>query len=285
MTDGRDNAVTSREQFDRDGYVFPLRAMPADDAAHYYEHLLAYEARAGGPIHGDHTSKAHLLFTWANDLIRDSRILDPVEAVLGPDILCWETNIIIKEANDERYIAWHQDRTYWGLDPIGETLTAWLALTDTTRGNGAMRFIPGSHRLGQLPHVETMREHNVTSRKQEVLDVDESQAMDVELSPGEMSLHHLGMLHKSGPNPSTDRRVGVAIRYISATTRQLGTRESSMLVRGRDCGHFELEPDPRADLDADALAAHRTALELNLANYYAGVDRSNYGETHGTPPS
>ena len=274
----------SREQFERDGYVFPVRTLPADEAAHYYDHLLAYETEAGGPIHGDHTSKVHLLFTWANELIRDPRILDAVETMLGPDILCWETNIIIKEANDQRYIAWHQDRTYWGLAPLGETLTAWLALTETTSANGAMRFIPGSHHLGQLPHIETMHEHNVTSRKQEVPDVDESQAVDVELSPGEMSLHHLGMLHKSGPNPSARRRVGVAIRYISAETKQLGTRESSMLVRGRDGGHFDLEPDPEADLDANAVAAHRAALELNLANYYAGVDRSSYGETHGTPP-
>ena len=266
------------EQFDRDGYRFPLAVMSGEEAAYYRGCLEAYEARTGGPINGVRLQKPHLLFTWASEIIHRPQILDAVEEILGPDILCWNADFIIKKAHDPHDIGWHQDWTYWGLDPP-DVLTAWLALNDATVENGAMKFMPGSHRLGQLPHVETMRELNVTGRKQEVLDVDESRAVDAPLAAGEVSLHHIGLLHASKSNTTSGRRIGLAIRYMAGHVRQIRARESAMLMRGEDrFGHFDLEPNPVANLDAAALEAHGAAMDISLKNYYGAEDKAKYGK-------
>ena len=91
--------------------------------------------------------KPHLLFTWLNDLIRHPRILDAVEDIIGPDILCWGTSFFTKEARNPGYVSWHQDSTYWGLEPP-DIVTAWVAFTDSIAANGAMRVIPGVAQAG-----------------------------------------------------------------------------------------------------------------------------------------
>ena len=133
--------------------------------------LEAFEADAG-PLAGKLRQKSHLLFTWLNDLIRHERILDAVEDVIGPDILCWGTSFFIKEPHNPAYVSWHQDLTYWGLDPA-DIVTAWVALSDSTTENGAMRVVPGSHTMAQVPHRDTFRPENLLSRGQEIMvDVD-----------------------------------------------------------------------------------------------------------------
>ena len=104
-------------QYERDGYYFPVRILSTEEALSYRRRLEAYEAATGGPIQSNRRHKIHLLFTWANELVRHSKILDAVEDIIGPDIICWTTNFFIKEANDPGFVSWHQDSTYWGLDP------------------------------------------------------------------------------------------------------------------------------------------------------------------------
>jgi non-haem Fe2+, alpha-ketoglutarate-dependent halogenase len=116
------------------------------------------------------------------------------------------------------------------------------------------------------------------TRGQEIaVDVPAGQGVDVTLKAGEMSLHHVLLVHGSGPNTTADRRIGYAIRYIPPHVRQLKVRDSATLVRGRDRhGNFDLEPAPRADLDAAALAAHRDAVERSAKALYAGTDRTQF---------
>ena len=71
--------------------------------------------------------KTHLLFTWLADLVRHPRILDAVEDLYGPDLLCWTTNFFIKEKANPAFVSWHQDSTYWGLSQP-DVVTAWVAL-------------------------------------------------------------------------------------------------------------------------------------------------------------
>src|SRR5258708_12688599 len=98
----------------RDGFHFPVRVFPAAEARAYRDRLEAQERALGGPLTGDMRHKVHLLFTWANELARHPRILDAVEDVIGPDILCWSTTFFTKEANSPSFVSWHQDATYWG---------------------------------------------------------------------------------------------------------------------------------------------------------------------------
>ena len=246
-------------QYQDEGYYAPIRVMPRQDADALRARLEAFEAGIG-PISGKLRQKSHLLFTWLNDLIRHPRILDAVEDVIGPNILCWGSSFFIKEPRNPAFVSWHQDSTYWGLDPA-DVITAWVALSDSTSENGAMRVIPASHKLDQVPHHDTFRPDNLLSRGQEIMvDVDEGQAAMLPLEAGEMSLHHVRLIHGSDPNPSPHRRIGFAIRYIPTTVRQIaGTHDHATLVRGVDTyGHFEPEERPDADMSDRAVAFHES---------------------------
>jgi chlorinating enzyme len=251
------------------GYYFPLRAVEPEEAASLRGRLESFEALHGGPLKPEYRQKTHLLFTWLSSLIRDPRILDIVESVVGPDILVWQTTLFIKEAHDESYVSWHQDSTYWGLSEP-EVITAWVALSPSTLESGCVRVVPGTHVLDQVPHVETRAAKNMLTRGQEIaVDVDERQAVAMPLHPGEMSLHHIRTFHSSEPNRSDDRRIGFAIRYIPTRIRQLEVRgDSATLVRGHDrYGHFALERAPKRDFDPDAVDYHRSITERRHGIY------------------
>ncbi|HVZ09081.1 phytanoyl-CoA dioxygenase family protein [Rhodopila sp.] len=244
-------------QYREQGFYAPVPVLSAAEAGALRRALEGHEAEAGilaGPLR----HKSHLLFTWLADLVRHPRILDAVEDVIGPNILCWGSSFFIKEPRNPGFVSWHQDSTYWGLDPA-DVITAWIAFSDSTAANGAMRVIPGTHTMDQVPHRDTFRAENLLSRGQEVaVDVDERQAAMLELRAGEMSLHHVRLIHGSDPNPSDQRRIGFAIRYIPTTVRQVaGAHDSATLVRGVDeHGHFDLEERPDADLSPRAMAHH-----------------------------
>lgn len=272
--------LLSEEQvaaFRRDGFHFPLRALSAEEARGYRRKLEAHEAAHGGPIASNMRHKVHLLFTWANELVRHPTVLDAVEDLLGPDLLCWGCTFFIKEPHSPAFVSWHQDATYWGLSS-DEVVTAWIALSEAPVESGAMKFWPGSHRMAQLPHVDTFDDNNLLSRGQELaVKVPEAEGVQVPLSAGEVSLHHVKLVHGSAANRTGDRRIGLAARYIPPHTRQLKTRDSAMLVRGQDrYGHFDPEPAPRGDADEAARAAHADAMRRQVAALYAGTDRTAF---------
>jgi non-haem Fe2+, alpha-ketoglutarate-dependent halogenase len=261
------------ESFRRDGYIFPLPVTSAAEATAFRTRLAAVEAHDGGRLSRSTNQKPHLLLPWLNELIRHPRVLDAVEDILGPDLFCWGSGFFIKPAGDAAYISWHQDSTYWGLSQP-DVATAWIAFTPSTVRAGCMRVVPGSHLKDQLPHKDTFAADNLLSRGQEVaVTVDERQAVDIVLQPGEMSLHHVRLIHGSEPNRADHPRIGYAIRYVPTYVRQIsGIPDSATLVRGADkLGNFEHEPSPRADFAADAVAFHAALLERQAKILYAGA--------------
>jgi ectoine hydroxylase-related dioxygenase (phytanoyl-CoA dioxygenase family) len=202
-----------------------------------------------------------------------------VEDLIGPDILCWSSSIFIKNARDPGFVSWHQDSTYWGLDRP-DVVTAWVALTASNRANGAMEFIPGTHTSDQIPHRDTFAENNLLTRGQEVaVDVDPSQAVTIELEPGEISLHHVRLVHGSPANPSNDRRIGFAIRYIPTSVAQVAGRDSASLVRGVDrFHHFDLEPRPSAEMEPAMVRLHKEIAERNAQILYRGTPVKSYND-------
>jgi phytanoyl-CoA dioxygenase PhyH len=261
-------------QFHAEGYYAPIHVLSPERAAEVRRHLEAYEARSGG-LRGPLRHKSHLLFTWLDELIREPAILDAVEDLIGPNILCWGTSFFIKDARDPGYVSWHQDSTYWGLEPP-DIVTAWVAISESTAENGAMRVIPRSHEMDQLPHRDTFAADNLLSRGQEIeVAVDASQAVMLELAPGEMSLHHVRLIHGSDPNPSARRRIGFAIRYLPTYVRQVvGSHDSATLVRGIDTyHHFEQERRPDADMSEAAQAFHAEITGRNAEVLMRGTGR------------
>lgn len=267
------------DQYWRDGCTFPIRIMSEADAVAVRRELETFEAQTGGPLKGALRHKSHLLFTWLADLVRNGKMLDAIEDLYGPNLLCWTTNFFIKEAHNPAFVSWHQDSTYWGLDKP-DVVTAWVALTPSNEANGAMEYIPGTHTTDQIPHRDTFAEHNLLTRGQEVaVDVDPSQAVRIDLQPGEISLHHVRLVHGSPPNPSNDRRIGFAIRYIPTTVKQIAGEDSATLVRGVDeYHHFELEPKPTRDMDPEFVALHQKIAERNAQILYRGTDVKTYDD-------
>ncbi len=267
------------EQFRDEGCVFPIRVMSEADAANNRAKLEEFERQSGGPLKGDLRHKPHLLFTWLSELVRCGAILDAVEDLYGPDLLCWATSFFIKEAADPAFVSWHQDSTYWGLSRP-DVVTAWVAFTEATEANGAMEYIPGSHQFDQIPHRDTFAKHNLLSRGQEVMvEVDPAKRQIITLRPGEMSLHHVRLVHGSPPNRSNDRRIGFAIRYIPTTIAQVWGEDSATLVRGQDrYHHFVLEPDPTSDLDPEFVALHQSITDRNARMLYRGTGVQSYNE-------
>jgi len=265
------------DAYNRDGYYFPIDVLTAAETRACRDRLETYERTAGGPIQGNLRHKPHLLFPWMNELIRHPNILDPVESILGPDLLCWSTSFFIKEPNHAGFVSWHQDSTYWGLS-APDVLTVWLAFTPANEVNGAMKFLPGTQHT-QVGHTDTFHEHNLLSRGQELaVEVDEAKSVLVPLNPGQASLHHVMLFHGSAPNRSDDRRIGFAIRYVPTRIRQIaGERDSATLVRGVDrFGNFEMEPAPKADCDAEAVATHARLTRQQAATLYRGTGKEDF---------
>jgi non-heme Fe2+,alpha-ketoglutarate-dependent halogenase len=170
------------ERYERDGYYCPVRVLSAEEARSYRDRLERVERDLGGPLRGVYRIKPHLLFTWLAALVRHPAILDAVEDVIGPDILCWNTSFFTKEARSPGFVSWHQDATYWGLSEP-DVVTAWVAFTESNPRNGNMRVVPGSHRA-PVPHVDTFHPDNLLSRGQEItVEVDEARAADIILQP------------------------------------------------------------------------------------------------------
>jgi non-haem Fe2+, alpha-ketoglutarate-dependent halogenase len=254
------------------GYYSPLPAIGEERAGALRRRLENFEAVHGSPLKKEYRQKSHLLFPWLAELVRAPEILDVVETIVGPNILVWQTTFFIKEAQDAGFVSWHQDSTYWGLSEP-EVVTAWVALSASTPESGCVRVVPGTHRLDQIPHRETGAPDNLLTRGQEIaVDVSASDAVDMPLKPGEMSLHHIRTFHSSEPNRSRDRRIGFAIRYIPTRIRQTQVDgDSATLVRGTDrFGNFELERSPRGELDSDAVAYHRKIMSRRHAIYGKG---------------
>ncbi len=261
------------EQFWRDGYQPPLRVVSEESAGEMRRQLETYEAAHGGPLKGSVRFKSHLLFKWLNDLIRNPKLLDAVEDLIGPNILVWSTDWWIKEAHSQSFVSWHQDSQYWGLD-TSKLVTAWVGLSPSTVQSGCMRVLPGSHSGPDLPHRDTYHDDNLLTRGQEIYEgIDESKAVNLEVQSGEAAMFAFRIAHASHPNASDDRRIGMAIRYIPPDAHQTrADRDIASLVRGEDTlGNFEHEPTPATDFDPPVVEFHARAEEERRQILYQGT--------------
>ncbi|WP_027577297.1 phytanoyl-CoA dioxygenase family protein [Bradyrhizobium sp. WSM1743] len=278
--------ILSPDQIDgfrKNGYVPRVRVISKERAASIRQRLEEFERSAGAPFSAAVSkplrANGHLLFTWLNELIRDERIVDAIEDLYGENLLCWMSDLFIKEPNDPSYVSWHQDSTYWGLSSP-DVVTAWVALTESTKANGALEVIPGTHLKDQIPHRDTFAKDNMLSRGQEIaVEVDPGSSVMLELEPGEMSLHHVRLVHGSAPNRSeTQRRIGFAIRYIPTHVRQLEGEDTATLVRGVDTfGSFQHEPTPAYDMDPECLSFRQRSAEKRQTFFYKGNDERAAG--------
>jgi non-heme Fe2+,alpha-ketoglutarate-dependent halogenase len=259
------------EQYHRDGFLFPVDCLTPDEVRYSLGRLEDFEREQGdtfGRLPNLVRSKSHLLFTWMDQLVRHPKVLDAVESIIGPNILIYHLTSWLKEPNDPAHVSWHQDGTYFGLDPH-EQITAWIALTDSTPEMGCIKLLPGSHVIGQKPHKDTFSSGNLLSRGQTIEHkLDYSNYVLMPLRAGQISLHHTHLVHSSDANRGNQRRIGIGVSYIPPHCRLVTeARVTAALVRGRDdYRHFDLEPRPTGDFDAGSKAVHAAAVERFFAS-------------------
>ena len=237
--------------------------------------MQVWERDRGAPIDFPEKSKSYLLFDWADRLVHHPRILDAVEDLIGPDILVYHSTLFLKEAPSPAYVRWHQDSTYFYLEPHLH-VTAWVALSDASIAAGCMQALPGSHRWGAFEHDDKPDPMNMIRRGQGISGrFDEARGRYMPVAAGQMSLHHTDLVHASAGNDTDDRRLGFAISYIPAHVKPVGAvRPSALCVRGRSHGHFVEEQRLRDPLSEQAWACHRQALALFRSLQDAGFKPS-----------
>jgi hypothetical protein len=269
------DTLRSPATYEKDGYYFPHDVLSETEASALLADLESAEAEVAGDrarLSLLRSYPSQLLPSFAG-LIRHPRLIEAASRIIGPDLLVWSCGFFIKEAGSKSFVSWHQDLNYWGLDGDDE-VTAWVALTPATIETGCMRFVPGSHLKRDVPHVDSFAPDNLLTRGQELaVAVDEASAVNVLLRAGQASFHHGHIFHASGPNTTNARRVGVAIRYVAPSMKQVsGDKLLVSHVSGEDrYGHFEHMPAPAGRLRTEDWERARRNVEMKREILYSGV--------------
>ena len=251
-----------------DGFLSPFPLLDAVELQTYRDGLARLENWLGSPVNAIEELKwrtmPYLILPWAAKLARDPRILDIVEDLLGSDILIYTSTFFIKEPRSPTIAAWHQDTTYYGLEPK-ESLTVWIALSEANEAAGCMDALSFAGKPRQLSHVSRVVKNSVNRASQVITEpLQEGTPVAMPLAAGSFSIHHGLCPHRSGPNTANHRRIGLGLNFIPAHVRPVGTiKPTAMLVRGVDHhNHFELVEPPQAELDAQSVATHDRATTL-----------------------
>ena len=259
-----------RRAFHERGYCGPLRVMGAGEARRYRAELERFERQWPSERHMLDLG-ASLLCPWIDEFTRLPGLLDPMEDLLGPNLLVWGVSLRLKEPDGKTFAGWHQDTAYCDIKPI--VVIAALALSECGADAGCLRVIPGSHRDALLPHREHFGTDSLLTREQQIeAPLDEEAAVSLPMAAGEAVLFNNAICHSSGPNQSDDRRIVFLIEFVPAHAWQHEPRESAMLVRGVDrFRHFDVDPRPAEEMSRAARAAWQRKVEVQTQVLYRGA--------------
>mgnify|MGYP000591937640 FL=1 len=237
------------ESAKRNGYAYPVPVVAPEKAHHYLKQFEEFERNHSHDRPRKLMVKAHILFPWMIELGTTPALLDAIEDLIGPDIMLTISAVWVKDGNDPSFTTWHQDSAYFGYEPM-DVWGAWIGLTDSHIEHGCMRYLPRSHLAPEMSHTETYDELNLLSRGQSIDQLDDSKAVDAEVSAGEASIHHFRLAHSSKPNTSDQRRIGILFVYCAPRVRPTLGRYPALLVRGENSfDYWDQDPIPDCDLD------------------------------------
>ena len=241
--------------YERDGYVVFRNVLDFDLIAEMNGHIDWCAARLPD------MRPEHLVIydAFLARVVSDPRLLAIAERFIGPDFGLFSAHYLVKMPITGLPVLWHQDVDYWPIEPkVAASL--WVAIDHATATNGCMQVIPGTHRQARLrPHRKTDAKPNTFDREIELAPEESACAVDLIMAPGDVSIHHGAIIHGSAPNRSMQRRAGMTIHYIPASTtiteltdfwgRQ---RTWVWLLRGQDrgAGHRWM-PLPKYQVDGD----------------------------------
>lgn len=234
----------SLAQFEAEGYTGPIQVFSEAEAAQLRSHFwakLGQSEDAAGPSKIN-MSAWHHQHRWVYDLVTHPGILDPIASILGPNVIMWAVHFWYKEPNNGKYLPWHQDGAYWPIEPK-KNVSAWIALGPTFAANGCLKVIPGSHKV-ELLHGEMNDKASGFGKGLRPEEIDESQAVSLEMQPGQIVIFNEKTIHGSGPNVSTTPRVALSVRFTTPEVKFLldqwtgVDRIKTYVVRGEDTHHL-----------------------------------------------
>lgn len=254
--DGNDPTTLSCEQvghYNEKGYLFPIDVMSGQEAEanrSYFDHLMSMAEDTGL----DSYSINGWQYTCAGvyDLVMDGRILDLVEDLLGPNLVCMMTHYFSKQPGDGKQVSWHQDASYWHLTP-SKVVTVWLAIDDVDESMGPMRVIAGSHLHGQIGFEHSTAEENNILGQTVTNPEDFGNPVSFVMKAGQISMHTDLLLHGSEPNRSDRRRCGLTLRYMPPDVRGRDPKhQQAIIARGKDpSGYWQHVERPEGDTVPD----------------------------------
>ncbi len=229
-----ETTTSLRQEYNEKGYVIARQAIDPGLAAETAEHVqwLVKKHPDTRPERLHHGLLTHDPFMWR--LTGDDRLLDIAEQFIGPNIALFAPHYIAKPPGDGKAVQWHQDGSYWPLEPM-EVTTLWVAGTPSANNNGCMRVIPGTQNKKLLKRQEMIKldtEEFVLGAGIRPEDIDDSDAVDLELDAGDISIHNPQIIHGSNQNTSNTWRVGLTLRYIPTTTSVTNPDHEILLLRG-----------------------------------------------------
>lgn len=250
-------------EYQKNGYVIVRGVLDEDLVAEARSHIDWLLAKNPGvrpeELH------AHLITKdafWVR-LVGDERLLDLAEVFLGPDIGLFASHYIAKPPLEGKSVAWHQDGSYWPLQPM-KVISFWLSLDHSDEQNGCMKVLPGTQNQKLIDEKDYVlqAEDSVFERAMEPGMIDESKAVSLILAPGDVSIHHPNMIHGSRGNRSSRWRRGLTIRYIPVSTKMTydPPHLSAFIFRG--CGAHNgnrWNPLPKFDAETSMPFADRAA--------------------------
>jgi non-heme Fe2+,alpha-ketoglutarate-dependent halogenase len=246
-----------KEQFVRDGILFPIPILSGEELEFYRSALAGMKQHLG--LDMERFPSCELYFPWAHDLAFHPRVLAAVAEILGPDIVSWGTLVLDKPPSSRSYVSWHQDGAYASFLNGSAAVSAWIALTDSTVESGCMRVVLETHRQ-PVKHTERCTRDNLLKDGQTVeVTIDENRVEDVVLKAGEMSLHDANIIHGSNANSSRHNRIGFIARFAAS-----GTKAGTQVLRAKRDGGYERMSLLRRPVDpvgAEVVQAYKDFLD------------------------
>lgn len=217
---------THLEAYERDGFVCVPEFF---DASELTPLLDAYreDPSVNGTMYGmvDEYGSPHPICIWTelgDDIIgmipRTTRMVDATEALMGESCYHWHSKMTVKPPGCNAHVDWHQDFASWYDDgvPYPRLLTIGIAIEPTTKANGCLQLVPGSHRIGRMDHNDTGSFSERVKHAQKTLGL-----VHCEMGAGDAVFFHCNTLHGSAGNESQSSRLMLFASYNAVSNEPL----------------------------------------------------------------
>lgn len=158
----------------------------------------------------------HALGAWRikpalHDLLWHPAFVVPAAQLVGGAVRFWHDQIFYKPARHGGVVIWHQDYSYWTRTTPVAHVSCWIGLDDSTRANGCLHYVPGSHQWPLLPRASFANQMDAILDSLTPEQRSAFKPVPIELKAGECSFHHPLMVHGSYANETAIPRRALVI--------------------------------------------------------------------------